>query len=174
MRRAKVVPVGGSAPVINGGSGDALQQGEATGEVRGELNRMGRLQRRHSPRRRCRRQQHSGWLDADKRQGGGGAVARAMPKKNKRRGENDGDGAAPLLNKYDRWRTAGRGCHAAAWSGRMAWGHRRDGRAVWGGRHRLGAGRCGRAVPPDAKQGWWGGCLVGSGHSSGRRRLSLI
>jgi hypothetical protein len=33
------------APVIGGGSGDVLQQEEATWKVRGELNRSGRLQR---------------------------------------------------------------------------------------------------------------------------------
>jgi hypothetical protein len=57
-------------------------------------------------------------------------VARAMPKKNKKRGGNDGDGAAPLLNRYDRWRTAGRGRHAAAWS------------AGWHGGTDAAVGRC--------------------------------
>jgi hypothetical protein len=37
--------------VVSGGSGVLLQQGEATGEVRGELNRSGRLQRQRSPSR---------------------------------------------------------------------------------------------------------------------------
>jgi hypothetical protein len=33
------------APVIGSGSDDVLQKGEATGKVRGELNRSGRLRR---------------------------------------------------------------------------------------------------------------------------------
>jgi hypothetical protein len=50
---AAMVPVGNGTPVISGGSGDALQQGGAMGEVRGELNRTGRLRRWRSPGRRC-------------------------------------------------------------------------------------------------------------------------
>jgi hypothetical protein len=40
--------VGSGALVISGGSGVLLQQGEATGEVRGEHNQSGRLRRRCS------------------------------------------------------------------------------------------------------------------------------
>jgi hypothetical protein len=39
---------GNGAPVISNGSGDVPQQEEATGKVRGELNRSGRLRRRCS------------------------------------------------------------------------------------------------------------------------------
>jgi hypothetical protein len=42
---------GDDAPVIGSDSGDVLQQGEATGRVRGKLNRSGRLLRRRSPSR---------------------------------------------------------------------------------------------------------------------------
>jgi hypothetical protein len=45
------VLVNGGAPVIDGGSGDVLQQGGTMGEVRSELHRTGRLWRWHSLRR---------------------------------------------------------------------------------------------------------------------------
>jgi hypothetical protein len=39
---------GDDASVVGGGSGDVLRLGEATGKVSGELNQLGRLQRRRS------------------------------------------------------------------------------------------------------------------------------
>jgi hypothetical protein len=48
MESAAAFDGGDDAPMTGGGSGDVLQQGEAIGKVRGELNRLGRLQRRCS------------------------------------------------------------------------------------------------------------------------------